>query len=54
VKTLYIEPGSPCEDAYSETFSSRLEGALLNRGVFSNLVQAKVLVDEFRRKYNNE
>jgi transposase InsO family protein len=54
VKTLYIEPGSPWENAYSETFNSRFEDELLNREIFSNLVEAKVLVEEYRGKYNNE
>ncbi len=54
VKTLYIEPGSPWENAYSETFNSRFEDELLNREIFSNLVEAKVLVEEYRVNYNNE
>jgi transposase InsO family protein len=51
VKTLYIEPGSPWENAYSETFNSRFEDELLNQEIFSNLVEAKVLVEEYRVKY---
>jgi len=54
VKTLYIEPGSPWENAYSETFNSRFEDELLNREIFSNLTEAKVLVEEYRLKYNNK
>jgi putative transposase len=41
VKTLYIEPGAPWENAYSETFISRLRDELLNREVFANLKEAK-------------
>ena len=51
VKTLYIEPGSPWENVYSETFNSRFEDELLNQEIFSNLVEAKVLVEEYRVKY---
>ena len=38
-KALYIEPGSPWENAYSESFNSRLRDELLNREVFSSLVR---------------
>jgi putative transposase len=54
VKTLYIEPGSPWENAYSETFISRLGDELLKREVFTNLLEAKVLVEEYRHHYNRE
>ena len=54
VKTLYIEPGSPWENAYSETFISRFGDELLKREVFSNLLEAKVLVEEYRNHYNRE
>ena len=54
VKTLYIEPGSPWENAYSETFISRFGDELLKREVFANLLEAKVLVEEYRNHYNRE
>jgi putative transposase len=54
VKTLYIEPGSPWENAYSETFISRLGDELLKREVFSSLLEAKVLIEEYRNHYNRE
>ncbi len=54
VGTLYIEPGSPWENAYSETFNSRFGDELLKREVFTNLLEAKVLVEEYRRDYNQE
>jgi transposase InsO family protein len=54
VKTLYIEPGSPWENAYSETFNSRFGDELLKREVFSGLLEAKVLVEEYRNHYNQE
>ena len=46
VRTLYIEAGSPWENAYSETFISRFGDELLKREVFSGLLEAKVLVEE--------
>ncbi len=52
VGTLYIEAGSPWENAYSETFISRLRDELLNREVFANLLEAQVLAGEYREHYN--
>jgi len=54
VKTLYIEPGSPWENAYSETFISRFSDELLKREVFTSLLEAKVLVEEYRNHSNQE
>jgi putative transposase len=53
VETLYIEPGSPWENAYSETFISRFSDELLKREVFTDLLEAKVLVDDYREHYNH-
>ncbi len=54
VKTLYIEPGSPWENAYSETFISRFSDELLKREVFTSLLEAKVLAEGYRNHYNQE
>ena len=54
VKTLYIEPGAPWENAYSETFISRLRDELLNREVFANLKEAKVLTKDYRDHYDQQ
>ena len=54
VETLYIEPGSPWENAYSETFIGRFSDELLKREAFTNLLEAKVLVEEYRSHYNHE
>ena len=54
VETLYIEPGSPWENPYSETFISRLGDELLKREVFTSLLEAKVLVEGYRNHYNRE
>src|ERR1035437_1420089 len=53
-QTLFIAPGSPWENAYSETFNSRLGDELLKREVFTSLTEAKVLVEQYRRGYNEE
>ena len=54
VRTLYVEPGSPWENAYSETFISRLGDELLKREEFTSLLEAKILVEEYRNYYNQE
>ena len=51
--TLYIEPGSPWENAYVESFNGKLEDELLNREQFETLKEAKVLVEDHRLAYNH-
>ncbi len=53
VKTLYIEPGAPWENAYSESFISRLRDELLDRELFVNLKEAQVLLEDYRDHYNH-
>jgi transposase InsO family protein len=53
VGTLYIEPGSPWENAYCESFNSRLRDELLNREVFETMAEAKVLTEDYRLEYNH-
>jgi putative transposase len=53
-QTLYIEPGAPWENAYSETFNSRFGDEVLKREVFDTLLEAKVLVENYRCEYNEE
>ncbi len=52
VKTLYIEPGSPWENGYIESFNGKLMDELLNREIFTTLLEARVLIEEWRREYN--
>lgn len=54
VKTLYIEPGSPWQNAYIESFNGKLEDELLGRELFTRLGEAKVLVEQYRLAYNHE
>ena len=53
VKTLYIEPGSPWENGYIESFNGKLRDELLNREVFNTLKEAKVLIEQWRQEYNH-
>jgi putative transposase len=52
VKTLFIEPGSPWENGYIESFNGKLRDELLNREIFTTLTEARVLIEEWRREYN--
>ena len=52
VKTLFIEPGSPWENGYIESFNGKLRDELINREVFTTLLEAKILVEEWRKEYN--
>lgn len=53
VKTLYIEPGSPWENGYIESFNGKLRDELLDREIFDTLFEAKVLVERWRKEYNH-
>ena len=53
-KTLYIEPGSPWQNAYSESFNSRFRDEFLNREAFASVLEAKVLGKEHRQRHNRE
>ena len=52
VETLFIEPGSPWENGYNESFNGKLRDELLNGEIFCSLAQAAVLVEQWRREYN--
>ena len=52
VKTLFIERGSPWENGYIESFNGKLRDELLNREIFTTLEEAKVLIEQWRREYN--
>ena len=53
-QTLYIEPGSPWQNAYSESFNSRFRDEFLNRESFASVLEAKVLGKEHRQRHNQE
>lgn len=52
VKTLFIEPGSPWENGYIESFNGKLRDELLNREVLDTLAEAKILIEMWRKDYN--
>ncbi len=52
VKTLFIEPGSPWENGYVESFIGKLRDELLNGEIFYTLREAQVLVERWRQHYN--
>jgi putative transposase len=52
VKTLFIEPGSPWENGYNESFNGTLREEVLNREIFYTVAEAKVLIEQWRREYN--
>ena len=48
----YIEPGSPWENGYVESFNGKLRDELLKRESFDTLLEAKVLIERWRQAYN--
>ena len=50
--TLFIAPGAPWENAYAETFNSRLRDELLDGELFTTLAEARFLLDRHRDEYN--
>ncbi|NIT14263.1 MAG: IS3 family transposase [Candidatus Dadabacteria bacterium] len=52
VKTAYIEPGSPWENGYNESFNGKLRDEMLNTEIFYTLKEAQVLIEQWRRHYN--
>ena len=52
VRTLFIEPGSPWENGYIESFNGKLRDEMLNGEIFYTLREAKVLIERWRQHYN--
>ena len=52
VQTLFIEPGSPWENGYIESFNGKFRDELLERELFDTILEAKVLIERWRRHYN--
>jgi putative transposase len=52
VKTLFIEPGSPWENGYIESFNGKMRDELLDREIFTTLKEARVLIEQWRQEYN--
>ncbi len=51
-KTAYIEPGSPWENGYVESFNARLRDELLNGEIFSSVREARIVIEQWRVHYN--
>jgi transposase InsO family protein len=54
VQTLYIEPGSPWENGYVESFNGKFRDELLNGEIFYTLTEARVIIERWRHYYNRE
>jgi putative transposase len=52
VKPLFIEPGSPWENNYIESFNGKMRDEFLSREILITLQEAKVLKEQWRREYN--
>ena len=52
VNTLFIERGGPWENGYIESFKGKLRDELLNRKIFTTLTEAKILIELWRKEYN--
>lgn len=53
-RTLFIEPGSPWENGYNESFNGKLRDELLNGEIFYSLKEAKIIVEQWRQHYNTK
>ncbi len=51
--TAYIEPGSPWENPFIESFNGRLRDECLNIEDFANLTEARVVIEDWRNDYNH-
>jgi putative transposase len=54
IKTIYIDPGSPWQNGYIESFHSRFRDECLDREVLLNLREARVVIEDWRQHYNRE
>ncbi len=52
--TLYIEPGSPWENGYCESFNGKLRDECLNGEIFYSLKEAQVVIEKWRVEYNTK
>ena len=53
-KTAYIEPGSPWENGYIESFNARFRDELLNGEIFYSLKEAQIVIEQWRHHYNTK
>lgn len=53
-RTAYIEPGSPWENGYVESFNARFRDELLNGEIFYSLKEAQIVIEKWRQHYNTK
>ena len=53
-RTAFIEPGSPWENGYVESFNARFRDELLNREIFYSLREAQIIIEGWRKLYNTK
>jgi putative transposase len=53
-RTAFIEPGSPWENGYCESFNSKLRDELLNGEIFYSLAEARIVIEGWRLHYNTQ
>jgi putative transposase len=53
VKPPFIEPGSPWENGYVESFNGKMRDELLNGEIFYTLQEAQILIERWRKDYNH-
>jgi hypothetical protein len=54
IETLFIEPGAPWQNGYSQSFNGRFRDELLNLELFASTSEARVLSEKWRREYNEQ
>jgi transposase InsO family protein len=53
ISTVFIEPGSPWQNAYVESFNGKIRDELLAIEEFTTLLEAKIMAEDFRQDYNS-
>ena len=53
IKTVFIEPGSPWQNAYVESFNGKIRDELLAIEEFTTLLEARIMAEDFRQDYNS-
>jgi transposase InsO family protein len=54
IQTIYIKPGSPWENGHIESFHDKLRDECLNRELFGSLLEAQIILEQWRNEYNDE
>ena len=54
VGTMFIEPGAPWQNPFAETFHARLRDELLNQELFQTVAEARVVLEQWRRWFNED